>query len=340
VTRRERARRAIHFGCPDRAPFFHAVLPAARRVHGEALERIFERYPSDFGPNGWIAPSDCDVVFSSYRLGAHTDEWGCVWENLREGVAGQVRGYPLSDWGALRTYRMPDLANLGDFSKVPETIAAHRDMYITGGGNPNLFERMQWLRGYENLMLDLAAPPRELYELRDRMVEAYLGGIRRWLEFDVDAIGFSDDWGTQRALMIRPPLWREFFRPAYEAMFEPILRAGRDVHFHSDGHILDIIEDLIEIGVSRLNVQMNCMGIEEMGRRFGGRVCFRADVDRQYILPFGTPQEMRDHVRRICEAVGGPRGGLIASGEIGPDVPLANVEAMYEAFLDFGTHGA
>jgi len=337
VTSRERVRRAIHFEHPDRVPFLHGVLPAAREVLGEALDRLLEKYPSDFGPNGWIAPEGYDVIGASYRAGRHTDEWGCVWENLREGVAGQPRGYPLEDWSALRTYRFPDQANFGDFSKVAETIAARRDQYITGGGY-NLFERMQWLRGYANLMMGLATLPREVYELRDRMVETYLGGIHRWLEFDVDAIGFSDDWGTQRALMIRPQLWREFFKPAYAALFAPVVKAGRDLRFHSDGYIIEIIEDLMECGVNSINVQMNCMGIEEIGRRFGGRLCFRSDVDRQYILPRGTPREMRDHVRRICEAVGGARGGLIACGEIGPDVPLQNIEAMYEAFLEFGTY--
>jgi hypothetical protein len=337
MTSRERVQRAIHFGSPDRVPFFHGVLPAAREVLGKALERIFADYPSDFGGAGWAAPADCDVVHASYRLGTHTDEWGCVWENLHEGVAGQPRGYPLADWCALRTYRFPDLAHFGDFGKVPETIAANRHLYITGGGY-NIFERMQWLRGYANLMMDLATLPREVYKLRDRMVETYLGGVHRWLEFDVDAIGFSDDWGTQRALMIRPQLWREFYKPAYTAMFAPVVKAGKNVHFHSDGYNIEIIEDLMECGVNQINVQMNCMGIEEIGRRFGGRLCFRSDVDRQYILPRGTPQQMRDHVRRICHAVGSARGGLIASGEIGPDVPLANIEAMYEAFLEFGTY--
>jgi hypothetical protein len=93
------------------------------------------------------------------------------------------------------------------------------------------------------------------------------------------------------------------------------------------------MEDLIEIGFDELNPQMSCMDIEDLGRRFGGRVCFRADMDRQYTLPFGTPAEVEAYVQRMYEAFGKRNGGYIGYGQVGTDVPLANAEAMLGAFF-------
>ncbi|MFB3818084.1 MAG: hypothetical protein ACE147_10510 [Candidatus Methylomirabilales bacterium] len=93
-----------------------------------------------------------------------------------------------------------------------------------------------------------------------------------------------------------------------------------------------IMEDLIEIGFDELNPQMSCMDIAEVGRRFGGRVCFRADMDRQRTLPFGTPDDVRADVQRLFAAFGRRQGGYVGYGQVGTDVPLANAEAMLAAF--------
>jgi len=89
---------------------------------------------------------------------------------------------------------------------------------------------------------------------------------------------------------------------------------------------------LIEIGFDELNPQMSCMDIESVGRRFGGRVCFRADMDRQYVLPFGAPADVTTLVERLYAAFGTHGGGYIGYGQINTDVPLANAEAMLTAF--------
>ena len=119
-------------------------------------------------------------------------------------------------------------------------------------------------------------------------------------------------------------------------MFRRAKAAEMDVWFHSDGFINDIAGDLIEIGADVLNFQVAVTGHDWAARNIRGRVAVRTDIDRQRILPFQPAVEVREEVQRTFESCGTSDGGLIACGEIGPDVPLENIRAMYEAFRDFG----
>ena len=135
-------------------------------------------------------------------------------------------------------------------------------------------------------------------------------------------------------MLISPSMWRSFFKPVYAQMFAKVKKAGKHIWFHSDGFILPIMQDLVELGVDVLNCQSAVMGLSRL-EPFVGQLCFRTDVDRQRLLPFGQPEEVKLHVRELFEGLGTPHGGIVACGEVGDDVPLANIEAMYEAFLEF-----
>jgi uroporphyrinogen decarboxylase len=187
----------------------------------------------------------------------------------------------------------------------------------------------------ENLFMDLAYNPKEVYRLRDDLLEFNLKWIDKWLEYDYDGLHFADDWGAQNSLLISPESWRTFFKPVYKKMFEKLIDRGIDVHFHSDGYIIDIIPDLIDIGVKVLNCQSSVMDLDLLQKNFRGKVCFRTDLDRQRIMPFQTPQEVRNHIIDVFEHLGTERGGIIACGEIGPDTPLENIRVMYETFMSY-----
>jgi uroporphyrinogen decarboxylase len=111
-----------------------------------------------------------------------------------------------------------------------------------------------------------------------------------------------------------------------------------EVWFHSDGRINDIFADLIEIGVDVINSQTKLVGLDWIEQNVRGRVAFRTDIDRQHVMPFGSPSQVEEEVHRTFEACGTADGGIIACGEIAPDMPLANVRAMYEAFREYGRY--
>jgi uroporphyrinogen decarboxylase len=117
-------------------------------------------------------------------------------------------------------------------------------------------------------------------------------------------------------------------------MFSKVKKQGLDVWFHSDGNILEIMPDIIELGVDVLNCQASVMDINEL-KKYAGKLAFRTDIDRQQVLPFVSPAEVKEYVFGLFHALGTPDGGIIACGEISEDVPLENIKAMYEAFTEF-----
>jgi len=341
MTSRERVRRALRFELPDRAPRELWALPGIAMFRRDEMDALLARYPSDFASPAVTHGTGPDVRYGTgYRsrgtpavVGTYVDEWGCPFTVAEPGVIGEVKAPPLADWSALDHLRPPDeMLELADFSQVDAGCAA-TDKYVLAGTTVRPFERMQFLRGSEALFMDLAWGPAELLRLRDLVHEFFLREIECWARTDVDAISFMDDWGSQRGLLISPKMWREFFRPLYVEYVDLIHGAGKQVFFHSDGHIFDIIPDLIEIGVDALNSQLFCMDTEEIGRRFRGRITFWGEIDRQQVLPFGTPADVTAAVQRVRAALDDGRGGVIAQCEWGNDVPAENVAAVFEAWL-------
>jgi uroporphyrinogen decarboxylase len=333
MTSRERVKRAIAFKGPDRPPISHAILPAAQIKYGDALKEILDTVHEDFG---WHLLPDMkrENYPPLYKSGRNADDFGTVWHVEQEGICGIPEEFPLSDWSRYDDFRWPEFT-----AGPPKTrlysghMAGYSDDYYARGAWIVFFEQMQQLRGMVNLMMDLAEQSDEVHRLRDDLLAFNLRWIDRWLEHEYDGLHFADDWGTQKSLMISPDLWRRFFKPAYKAMFDKVNGAGRDVWYHSDGNIIDILPDLIEIGVKVINCQANVIGLDLLKKNFAGKVCFRTDLDRQKVMPFASPAEVRRHVRDVFDHLGTPRGGIVACGEIGPDVPLENIRAMYEAFM-------
>jgi len=112
----------------------------------------------------------------------------------------------------------------------------------------DFFERMQVLRGFNNLIVDIMTQRRELYRLADRILDYNLQRIKRWNEIEVDEIYLGDDWGTQDNSMVSPEVWRRLFKPYYKKMVDAIHKGGKFVHFHSDGNILNLLPDIIDCG--------------------------------------------------------------------------------------------
>jgi len=336
---RERVKGAIRFEKPDRAPISHAVLPAAQLKYGQALDEILAEYREDFG---WDYMSDLPIEKFSpqYKQGLNCDDFGTVWRVEWAGVCGIPVQWPISDLSRYDEYLWPK-----DFSAGPPAgrqysghMCGYDGRWYARGAWITTFEQLQQLRGMENLLMDIAAESKEFMRLLDDLLAFNLRWIDRWNKLEYDGLHFGDDWGTQRSLIIRPETWRRLFKPRYAEMFARTKAAGKDVWFHSDGFINDILGDLIEIGVDVINFQIAVVEFDWTARNVRGRLAVRTDIDRQNVLPFGSPSQVKEEVQRTFEACGTPRGGIIACGEIGPDVPLANILAMYEAFREYGVY--
>jgi uroporphyrinogen decarboxylase len=195
----------------------------------------------------------------------------------------------------------------------------------------------QYLRGFEDWFVDLAADTRLACALFDAVLDINLGvcrAILREVGRDVDVVVASDDLGLQGGLMISPDTYRSLLKPRHERYFRQIHEmSSARLFFHSCGSVVDIIDDLVDIGVEVLNpVQVSAAGMDpaQLKKRFGARLSFWGAVDTQRVLPFGTADEVRAEVERRVEVLGRDGGYVLAAvHNIQPDVPVDNVLAMY-----------
>lgn len=322
MTSRERVNRALRFEEVDRIPIENAF--------GGDLEA---RYPSDVSRPPYRYPVGRSWGVAN-RKGRRMDIWGCIWEAAEDGVCGEVKESPLrGDWSPLGTYQPPwEVLEGADLSPVNQACAASGKFMISMWDSmPNPFERMQHLRGTEQLYLDLAYLEPDVFRLRDMIHDYFMKQMKLWVQTDVDAVHIADDWGAQQSLLISPGLWRMFFKPLYRDYCDLAHAHGKTVLMHSDGYIADIIPDLIEIGVNAVNSQLFCMPLEELADKYAGRICFWGEIDRQRLLTSGTPQEVRQAVRRVAAAfLKNKRTGVVGQCFWGKDHRLENCEAVYD----------
>ena len=334
---RERVTRAIERRGPDRIPITHATLPGAIARYGAALEALYRRYPSDVVSVGGATAGE----YGPQAGVPSRDTWGSLWVRHTDEHKGQVVGHPLADWRALADYAPPDTASDAIVARVEARLVANAGQRYAMADGDTLWQRMFYLHGYQATLEDLLLDPGRCVALRDMILKVMVRRVERLCRLDaLDGVHFRDDWGTQQALMIRSSLWRELFLPAYTRLFALVRGAGKHVWFHSDGAIAEIVPDLLAAGVQVLNPQVGAVGRAQLVALCRGRACVEADIDRQWTLPYGTPEDVRAAVQEDVDAFAGPDGGYIGRGEAAGDVPLENMAAMFDAFVRGGAgHG-
>ncbi|MFA6450940.1 MAG: uroporphyrinogen decarboxylase family protein [bacterium] len=337
MTSRERVIKAIKFEQPDLIPVDYWILPAVYLKYGDRFTALLNEYPKDF-PDALDVDAE-NICPPSHRKGEYTDCFGSVWRQEHDGFLGQVVKYPLEELSAIKKYQFPEPNEReGEISllQIRNIVSKVKPLNrFVSVDSIRTFERMHFLRGMEDVMMDLAYQRDEFFMLLEKTVEWNIAHMRLVLEDQkdgVDGIWFSDDWGSQSSLLINPVMWRKIFKPVYKKMFDTVKEYGKFVLFHSDGYIMEIIGDLIEIGADVLNCQMKILNAVALSSQFAGKITFHTDLDRQHILPYGTKKDIVDHVKDAIDNLGGLGGGLILNAELGPDMPFENIETLFREF--------
>jgi len=325
---RELVKRTLEFDKPDSIPRQLWLLPWAENNHPDEVKYIGEKYPDDITWCPACLAEKPGTQGDQFERGTYIDEWGCVFENRHRGIIGEVKEPLVKDWPDLEKVRTPVECLSVDRDQV-NAFCSRTDRFVLAGCCPRPFERIQFLRGTENVLMDTALRPGEFDELLDTVRGFYIDELEVWAKTDVDGLMFMDDWGSQLALLISPDSWREMFKPIYRDFIDIAHSHGKKAFMHSDGNIVDILDDLIELGLDAINSQVFCMGIEELGRRFAGRITFWGEVDRQHLLPNGTEEDIRDAVRSMTDNLYSA-GGLIAQLEFGPGAKPENIIAAFD----------
>lgn len=328
--------KAIHFDYPDWVPTHVDLLPATWMKYRESLESVVLDHPKlfPFYKKGMRAFDRVDNLL--HELGEHTDCWGVVWKNTTRGFDSWPVRHPLEDWSVLDEYKVPDpssddmfgrrdwMALSGSFDRAKRNgdlatadVLPHGFLFMTAAA----------LRGFGNLMSDFAAREPRLCRLF-KIVEHYAGVvIEESVRLGAEYVRLGDDFGGQHSLMISPELWRKFLKPSYKRILEHCRQKGSVIRFHSDGHVVEIIPDLIEIGIRVLNLQYTANGLDGLQRVAQGRVALEIDLDRQ-LFPFALRSEIEDHVSDVFHGLNMPQGGLLLYAACGPDVPLETIDAL------------
>ncbi len=331
---RERVKRCLTFQNPDRVPRQLWVLPWASERYPQEIEELCRRFPSDFGGVPTVYKPAARERGEWFKVGEYVDPWGCVFENIQEGVHGEVRNPILQDIARWKQTVQPPHETL-DFDRAAAQSAVNRSCaasatFCMAGCCPRPWERFQFLRGAQNALMDVMEAGDDVQGIIRRIHEFHLKELEFWVSTDIDAISFMDDWGSQQQLLIPPAIWRELFKPCYKDYCDLAHAHGKFTFMHSDGYISEIYEDLVEIGVNAVNSQLFCMDMGDLAQRVKGWITFWGEIDRQHILTSPDPEAGRQAVRKVAGHLYNPAGGVIAQFELGPGGNPAVAFAIFD----------
>jgi uroporphyrinogen decarboxylase len=375
MTHRDRVLAALRHQTPDRTPLDlgsslastinvtayqrlreHLGLETARQPAIWALrsstvipdEDILQHFDIDLRPVILGAPdAGGDRPVSEH---AFLDEWGVTWTKPADGhylaTDGPFLRLEEPALADLEKHPWPDPSDPGRFRGLRERARELREtsdcaVVLNLGVGP--LHLCQFMRGWAEWLEDLLVNPAFGEGLFERTVDFFVQVAERALaetaEF-VDIAWFGDDVGSQRSLLMRPDLYRRVVKPRHRRIVDAIKRRGKLAAYHSCGSVYAILPDLVDIGVDILNpVQVAAahMDTARLKREFGRDLAFWGAIDTQRVLSRGTPEEVREQVRRRLADLAAAGGYILcAVHNIQAEVPPENIVAMYQAARDYG----
>ncbi len=281
------------------------------------------------------------------------DAWNIGWHMPKEGgLYFDMYDHPLegADLDDTKKFAWPDSTKAQDFDRIGE-IARHLyeqtdKAIVIGGYGAGILEIYQWLFGYEDAFINIAINQQLVDYVMDKILEAkirYAEALLPKVEQYCQVFFTGDDWGHQNGPAISPKMIDRYLVPRHKQYHDVVKRLAPDlkIFFHTCGSVYKVMDGIIETGIDILNpVQVSAADMGDTARlkqQFGDVISFWGGVDTQEIMPHGTPQQVKDEVRRRIDDLG-PGGGYVLNTvhNIQNDVPPENVMAMIEALNEYG----
>jgi uroporphyrinogen decarboxylase len=292
---------------------------------------------------GWA-----NSYYQNFKPGnTYTDEWGIGWKAVEyktkfgNGIYTEIDKHPLASDKSVLSYVPPDPHREELYEDSKLLLKQYGNEYfIVGVTVTTIFETAWALRGLEQMLLDFYLDPDLAHQILEIPYQYHLTAAKKLATLGVDMIWVGDDIGAQDNMLISMDAWRTFFKPRMANFIQELKSINRNVKvaYHSDGNIMDMIPELIEIGLDVLNpIQPASMDPALLKRKFGDKLCFWGTIDEQHTLPFGTVDDVIGEVKNRVDTIG-KNGGLI----IGPthhvqlDTPMENFQAMVETIKNYG----
>jgi uroporphyrinogen decarboxylase len=283
-----------------------------------------------------------------------TDEFGVTWSMPEDQPYyfdishSPLAGFSLKE---IREYPFPRGDDPTRFEGLRErALALRRDTpyAVVSGISGVIYEICWYMRGLENLLIDMMTQPEVLEAIIDRTLRFWLDWFRLLLDEAgdlVDVIMIGDDLAGQTGPLFQPRIYRSIIKPRQKMLVQYIKsRTSAKIWYHTCGSVLEYIGDLVDNGIDILNpVQLSAKGMDpvRLKKEFGQALTFwGGGIDSQHVLPRATPKVVREHVRRNIEAFK-PGGGYVFNSvhNIQADVPPENVLALFDAAYEFGKYG-
>ncbi len=361
---RDRVLTALNHEEPDRCPMqisftpeFAARLEADMQLKGQNFHNPHGRgntYELERALNEDLLLTSVGWVNGYYQDGyqnvdAYQDEWGVVWKTIEyktpygKGKYTEPSGHPLAEDQALETYISPDPNRSELYTEAGRVVEEFKDEYWIVGVTPTtIFESAWALRGYEQLMIDMAADPEKANRVLDLPFHYHVAVTQHLVGLGVDMIWLGDDVGGQNSMLMSPKMWRQYFKPRMADLIASlrVINPHIKIAYHTDGVVYPIIPDLIEIGVDVLNpIQPMAMDPVKLKNEYGRNLCFWGSLDIQQTLPFGTPEQVKAEVVTRLKTIGWGGGLLIGpTHNIQLDTPLENFWAMVDTIRQTPYH--
>ena len=348
MTHKERVLRSLNHRETDRVPFMYRDVPEVRSRLKKELnlvtdEELFLYLDIDFR---WVEPSYTGKPLALSN-GHKKDIWGVEWKFTKfSDSAGywNEAAHPLAeifDPHALDDYPWPTLQDW-DFSGVEKLCDLYTEyaiMTAPGIASPGIFQYpVQNLIGVERSFTDPFINPDFFEKLIGKILGFHLDFIEKLFSSaggKIDFFRIGDDFGTQQGLIMDIGTWKAFFQPAFRAMADTAKKYGAHYYQHSCGAIRDLIPHFMDAGVEvvdPMQVKATGMNPAELKKGYGHLITFSGGIDEQELLPNGTPEMVKEEVRKMVKIMA-PGGGYF----LGPthnfqdDIPTENILAMYEA---------
>lgn len=286
--------------------------------------------------------------YAGPRLPPGQDIWGVIRTpvSFGGGTYDEISHYPVAEAeGAddIAKYAFPT-AEIFDYSVLPERIKAlqqdrERCLMIS---NANIFETSWYMRGFEQIFMDMIMNPELVHAIMRRVADFYVAHFTKALSSAkgiIDLAFTADDIGGQNGLLMSLDMWEQFIKPYHLEVNTVIHEFGARVIYHTDGAVMKAVPGLIDMGIDVLQaLQFDAAGMDpvELKTKYGPRLCFEGGVSVQRTLPFGTAEEVRQEVQRLISVLGKGGGYILGpSHAIQAGTPPENILAMFETALHY-----
>lgn len=352
-TPRENLLRLLHRQGYDAVPYEFALCPHLVDVYkekeksslpydryfGMPWKRLPDLVPDMDDRNRFLPYHAANQLDPAFEI----DEWGVGHRATPTSMHMTQMFCPLRNADSeeeILSYPLPEYSHAGNPNLHAQAEQMKADgIACVGNMQCTIWETSWYIRGMENLMMDMMSDDPMAEILLDRVTEMSVRRAQLYTEAGADILFLGDDIGMQQSIMMSQDLYCTWLKPRLKRVIDAAKAINPEilVFYHSCGYIEPFIPHLIEAGIDVLNpVQPECMDVEKILKEYGDRLSFHGTIGTQSVMPFGTPEEVRANVKRNLD-LAGDKGGLFVAPShlLEPEVPWENIKAYVEACRNY-----